>query len=170
MARHYPGVLRAREDRNQGRLWKARDRLHGVLKTAPADQETLELLGTIYYEMRDLPNAGRYWFLTDKAGAEVDEALAALHERHPFPDLLDHVPARAPADQYPPAVRVRLEELKAKAAERGVGWKSGQVTHAPPPKTEGMGVRDVLTVGALLVLGPGLWLFGIASAIHWLVG
>ena len=140
-----------------------------MLNTAPADQETLELLGTIYYEMGDLPNAGRYWFLTEKDGSEVDEALAALHERHPFPDLLHHVPARAPAEQYPKRVQLRLEELKAKAAERGVGWRSGQVTHTPPPKTEGMGPLDVLAVGALIILGPGLWFLGIASAIYWIV-
>ena len=140
-----------------------------MLRTAPADQEALELLGTIYYEMGDLPNAGRYWFLTDKQGGEAKEALAALHERHPFPDLLNQVPARPPADQYPPPVQRRLQQLEAKAADHGVPWKPGQVTRSPPPKSGITGALDLLMVGAFLILGPGLWLFGIAAAIYWIV-
>lgn len=141
-----------------------------MLKAAPADQETLELLGTVYYEMGDAPNAGRYWFLTEKRGPDVEDALAALHERYPFPELLKHVPARAPAERYPPQVQRRIEELKRKAAESELGWTSGQVTHAPPPATEGMGVRDALVIVTLVVLGPGIWLLGIAAVIAWIAG
>lgn len=165
VARHYRGVVRAREDRKAGRLWKARDRLTGVLAEAPADQETLELLGAVHREMGDLPNAGRYWFLTEKTGPEVDEALAALHDRYPFPELLRRIPARASREQYPPTVQVRLEELAGRAEKHGVGWKSGQVTHTPPAKTDGLTFRDVIPIALILVFGPGLWLLGIASAI-----
>lgn len=121
MAKHYPGVLRARQDVRNGNLWKARDRLHGVLKAAPAGAETLELLGTVYYEMGDLPNAGRFWFLTDKAGPEAEKAREALYERYPFPELLRHIPARAPAERYPAQVQARIEELKEQAGQHGVG-------------------------------------------------
>ena len=141
-----------------------------MLTTAPADQETLELVGSVYYEMGDLPNAGRYWFLTEKGGAEVEQALAALNERHPFPDLLNQVPARAPAEQYPPEVQRRLAELKRKASDGGVRWTTGQVTDAPPPKTGGVAASDVLVVGAFFILGPGLWLLGIVAAIIWILG
>lgn len=168
MARHYPGVVRAQQDLKDGSLWKARDRLHGVLRSAPADQETLELLGSVYYEMGDLPNAGRYWFLTDRNDSQTEEAQAALHDRYPFPELLRHIPARAPAEDYPPQVQVRIEELKTRADRGGAGWKPGQGTHIPPPKTAGANLGDVVMIAIFLILGPGLWLLGIGAAI-WLI-
>ena len=46
---------RIREDIDNGRLWKARDRLQGHLATAPADQVVLDLLGSVWFVMGDLP-------------------------------------------------------------------------------------------------------------------
>jgi hypothetical protein len=63
---------RAREDIADGRLWKARDRLTGALRASPSHQELLDLLGEVHYRMGDLPEAGRYWLLTERTGPEVD--------------------------------------------------------------------------------------------------
>jgi hypothetical protein len=165
----YPGVVRAHEELDQGRLWKARDRLHGVLQAAPADQETLVLLGEIYFRMGDLPNAGRYWFLTEREGADVDEAFAALHERYPFPELLRWVPARAPIDEYPAPARARLAELRERASRAGVEWREKTVAAPAPPRTVVASLRDGLAVAAFLALGPGLWLLGFVALIGMVV-
>lgn len=46
------------------------------------DPAALELLGEVYYAMRDLPSAGAAWFGTSRRGADVDEAIEAWRERH----------------------------------------------------------------------------------------
>ncbi|TMD41813.1 MAG: hypothetical protein E6I88_06580 [Chloroflexi bacterium] len=58
-----PGTReRIQADLASGRLWKARDRLRGVLRSAPSNQWALEQLGDVYFRMGDLPEAGRVWF------------------------------------------------------------------------------------------------------------
>lgn len=103
------GFERAQQDIREGRLWKARDRLTGLLATFPANQKGLNLLGEVYFRMGDLPEAGRYWYLTDRQGPEVDAALEALAEKHgSSTSLARAIPIRAPLDLYPPLVRQRL--------------------------------------------------------------
>lgn len=164
----YPAVSKARQDREAGRLWKARDRLGSLLRLDPADQETLVLLGEVHFEMGDLPNAGRYWFLTEREGPEADAALAALHERYPFPDLLSQIPARARSEQYPATVQTRLRELHERAAQSGIKWDPrGRVKfpYSPHSDSRTAKVRDAIVVALFVVLGPGVWLLGIAAAI-----
>lgn len=62
---------RVKADLKAGRLWKARDRLVGVLRANPTDQWALEQLGGVYFNMGDLPAAGRAWFLTGQSGPEI---------------------------------------------------------------------------------------------------
>ena len=103
------GLNRAKEDIAQGRLWKARDRLTGLLSMYPAEQPVLHLLGEVLFRMGDLPAAGRYWVLTDRQGDDVDAALEALHERFgEGVSLAKAIPIRAPLALYPPIVQERL--------------------------------------------------------------
>lgn len=103
------GFDKAIQDVREGRLWKARDRLTGLLATFPADQKILNLLGEVYFQMGDLPQAGRYWYLTDRQGPEVDAAIEALVERYGSGrSCAKAIPIRAPIDLYPPAVHERL--------------------------------------------------------------
>ena len=105
------GLNRAKEDIAQGRLWKARDRLTGLLSMYPAEQPVLHLLGEVHFMMGDLPAAGRYWVLTDRQGDDVDAALEALHERFgEGVSLAQAIPIRAPLALYPPIVQERLGE------------------------------------------------------------
>lgn len=73
---------RIRAEIDSGTLWKARDRLQGLVRVRPGDQEVLSLLGEVHFRMGDLPSAGRCWFLTERTGPEVDQALAAMEARH----------------------------------------------------------------------------------------
>ena len=103
------GFKKAKQDVREGRLWKARDRLTGLLATFPADQKVLNLLGEVYFQMADLPQAGRYWYLTDRQGPEVEAALQALVDRYGSKrNFARAIPIRAPIDLYPPVVRERL--------------------------------------------------------------
>ena len=75
------GMERVRTDIKEGRLWKARDRLHGLLQADPSNQEILGQLGEVCFRMGDLPQAGRYWYLTERSGEDVDLAALAFEER-----------------------------------------------------------------------------------------
>jgi hypothetical protein len=73
---------RARVDVEAGAPWKARDRLQGLVRLWPADQQVLGMLGEVLCAMGDLPAAGRCWYLTERTGADVDAATAAMERRH----------------------------------------------------------------------------------------
>ena len=119
-------LARAEADVAAGNLWKARDRLDGLLAQRPADQEVLGLLGDVSFRMGDLPAAGRYWFLTERSGADVEQAVAAMYERHgrgPLP-LLNVLPVKPPLDAYPPLVHERLRRLVDGVDDPGEFWLS----------------------------------------------
>src|SRR5438067_5682459 len=75
-------VERARVDIQAGRLWKARDRLHGAFVSSPADPTVLGLLGDVLWQMGDAPAASRYWCLTSRDDDRSRIAEAAFKERH----------------------------------------------------------------------------------------
>lgn len=128
-----PTIRRARADLAAGRPWKARDRLSGVLRQSPSNQPVLELLGEVLYQMGDAPAAGRVWFLTERRGPDVDEALRVFLERygrHSI-DLIRVLKVRAPIDSYPSEVRERLVTLQTEAKRERFDWQPpDQPTHS----------------------------------------
>jgi hypothetical protein len=66
-------IALARADLDEGRAWKARDRLDGLLTTRQ-DDEVLDLMGEVRFAMGDLPAAGALWFVTGRD----DETAAQL--------------------------------------------------------------------------------------------
>src|SRR5919197_2795290 len=118
-------IERAQRDIAEGRLWKARDRLSGRLRTSPGDQKTLRLLGEIYFKMGDLPQEGRHWFLTDRSGPDVEAAFGAFYERfgRAATEVAAALPAVAELDSYPDPVRRRLEELRRERERQNVEWR-----------------------------------------------
>lgn len=72
---------RARADLKAGRLWKARDRLYGLIRDRQ-DAEVLDLLATVHNEMHDLPAAGALWFVTGRDDEMALESITAWRERH----------------------------------------------------------------------------------------
>lgn len=71
---------RARADLADGRAWKARDRLTGMLATR-RDDDLVDLLAQAHYEMGDLPAAGALWFVTGRRDDRAENAMAAWRER-----------------------------------------------------------------------------------------
>lgn len=70
---------RARADLAAGRVWRARDRLNGLL-THRQDDEVLELLAHVHVEMGDLPAAGALFYVLRRgeAGTATPDERAAI--------------------------------------------------------------------------------------------
>ena len=123
--------------------------------------------------MRDLPAAGRYWFLTERSGPEADAAFAAMHRAHRGAGpLLTVLPARARLKEYPTAARQRLQQL---LDETPNDWllrrKQMLLTEREPRPTPVSPATDAL--GTLIIgLILGLWLLGVGTAVYliWKLG
>lgn len=147
---------RVREDVERGRLWKARDRLNGLLIESPTDQDVLDLVGSIWFEMGDLPQAGRYWWLTERDDERADRAREAFHERFGrYPGgILTALPRLTHLELYPSPVRARLEELVTAATSDGRRW----VPWEPRPATRPAVRPNAPTLSNLLALGVFLFI------------
>lgn len=124
-------IERARADLASGQPWRARERLRSYLRTNPTDQRALELMGEVLYAMRDLPEAARYWLLTEKSGPAVSEAISAFEQRYrrsPVEAYRALPMKQAGPEDYPPAVSERVRSLRAAATATGYSTKA-----APQP-------------------------------------
>ena len=165
-------VERARKDIEAGRLWKARDRLVVVVGEGSASQEVLETLGEVYFAMGDQPAAGRFWFLTERGRSDMEEAMASFEERwgSNLGEKLKVVPFNGSAADYPPAARERLLSLEEQARRGGLEWPRAKVVEERESSDDPMGLVAWMMVVLLVVVGPGLWLLGIAAALYLLTG
>jgi hypothetical protein len=158
---------RVENDMRAGRLWKARDRLVGVLRAAPADQWALDQLGTIYFRMGDLPQAGRVWYLTPKTGPEWEVAEAAFYER--YGKTPSHVIAalhvRAAIDRFPPEVQERLRTLQRRLAAEGRFWEPKDrptVAQTPTSLRGRLGAAASALIVALILVALGVGVVNMA--------
>jgi hypothetical protein len=170
------GIDRARDDLAAGELWRARDRLRGVLQNDPANQEALDLVGEVYWQMGDRPQAGRFWALTERSDERAAQARAAFEAALPnLRDRLRAVPARQPVDAYPAAAREWLAQLQAEATRAGIDWKPRTGLRRPrKPRDRSESVGWMGEVAGCLVVAVflGIWLIGLAAIVGfaiWLV-
>ena len=169
---------RVREDVDAGRLWKARDRLQGCLRAEPANQDVLDMLGAVWFEMGDLPQAGRHWWLTERDDEKAATARTAFYERfgHRAHEVLRSLPRPARPEHYPVAVRGRLEELVTAAKADGLDWQPSDWKPTPSEwESEGYGepytrsIRDRVTEIAVIGGFLGVLLVGLATVVAWVV-
>ena len=166
-----PVIKRARDDIKIGRLWKARDRLTGSLRNYPANQELLTLLGEVYFKMGDLPEAARYWYLTERAPSDMEPALEALASRYgPGPEgLARALRVRAELDEFPPVVTERLKTI-----QRAVPWttrswgRKERITAERLRSTWKQKLGEAATVAAVLIFLVGVWLAGVVAILRWI--
>ena len=150
-----------------GRLWKARDRLVGLLRGDPANQWALEKLGEVYFRMGDLPQAGRAWFLTPRTGPEFESAEAAFYERYGGTpaEVIAALHVRAAIDRFPASVQQRLRTLQRGLQSEGGFWEPSD---RPTRSTSQTGSRGRLgaavsaLVVALILVALGVGLVNIA--------
>lgn len=169
---------RAQRDLDASRAWKARDRLSGYLADHPHDQATLERLGAICHALGDLPAAGRYWALTTRDDEAASAARAALDERcggAPI-ELLRQMDPRTPLDAYPPAVQLRIRELRGQLPGEAGWWEPRPPRRMKVPSQHGDARRrwyhrvgNALIAAAVIVVFPVAWLVGIGTLAAFLV-
>src|SRR5437660_425056 len=158
---------RVEADLKAVRLWKARDRLVGVLRVAPADQWALDRLGGIYFRMGDLPQAGRVWYLTPRQGPEWDTAEAAFFERYGKTpaNVVAALHVRAAIDKFPPEVQERLHTLQRRLEREGRFWVPKDRAPSLPSPTSFRGrlaAAAAALIIALILVALGVGLYNIA--------
>ena len=103
--------IRAAVDRNE--LWRARDILRGRIGGREFSAELYEQLGAVLLAMGDLPEAGKYLFLSGERRSEYVDAIEVYLTRYGtnVHNLVDTFPGqvrRAPLQSVPPLVRDEL--------------------------------------------------------------
>lgn len=158
----------------KGRLWKARDRLLGLFSTYPTSTDVLELLGEVFYKMGDMPQAGRYWYLTECSDEMAVVALRAFVERCGNDPcvMLRQLPIRQHLDKYGPIVFKRLQELVCKCPD---GKHNKLKLYIPEKELEEVRLpskwfiwreRIFELLGLVFLIGP--WLVGFFTLVIWL--
>lgn len=168
-----PNLDRVQQEIANDRLWKARDRLLGLFATFPTSQEVLELLGEVFYKMGDLPEAGRYWYLTECSDELVQDAVHTFRERcgsNPC-IMLKQLPIREHLEKYGPVALKRLQELLHQCPED----KRPMVkSYLPSEELDEMCEskwsiwrdRIVSSISLILLIGP--WIVGFFTIAIWL--
>ncbi len=163
-------VRQAREAREAGQLWKARDVLVGYVEGA-RDTDALVELGEVLFEMGDLPRAGAVWFAAGAKGPDVDAAVTAWREQShdDFAVMWRGLPASARSQPRPR----RLEALR----ERALNAEAATVAEvAAADEAAGVAEEDISGFDAAWfiawVLAVAFVVFaviGVVTAIGWLI-
>ncbi len=163
-------VRQAREAREAGQLWKARDVLVGYVEGA-RDTDALVELGEVLFEMGDLPRAGSVWFAAGAKGPDVDAAVAAWREQahDDFAVMWAGLPASARSQPRPR----RVEALR----ERALNSEAATVAEvAAADEAAGMGEEDLggfdfawFIAWVLAVVFVVLAVIGFVTALGWLI-
>lgn len=122
-------IERAQAELARGEVWRARRRLASYAVSGPYLPEALALLGTVCHRMGDLPEAGRFWLLSDAEGEEVERAVAlfaSMHQKGGPRRLAAQLPKRvrlASLDVYPAPARRRILALGLEAELTTRAWR-----------------------------------------------
>lgn len=109
-------IEHANEELRAGRPWRAKEILEGSLRHAGYDVELFEKLGVVLLTMGDLPQAGRYLFLSGCRDAKYDEAIRIFISRHGkdvrgFYQTFPRVAKLNSLSEYPEPLRDELKKL-----------------------------------------------------------
>jgi len=143
---------KAQAEIKAGRLWRAKEILRGAVGQREYDVELYRRYGELLLTLGDLPEAGKYLFLSGSTAADHQEAIALFLGRwgQNGPNLLySRFPSRArlaSVRDYPHPVRQVLSE--------GFKPPSGLVRHPVGSPHQPGGCRE-----AIALWGCGLALF-----------
>ena len=147
---------------NAGELWKARDFLRGRIGSSPYSPNLCEQLGVVLLRMGDVPEAGKYLFLSGRREPGYNDAIGLFlhrHGRHGWRQLVAAFPTsaqNAPIDSLPTGVLEALVQRGlATSAERATGSLRRAIKRTDSHRrAAGCAVSGVL--GLLALLGAGL--------------
>jgi len=67
---------------NAGETWRARDWLGGRLASTPCSPDLYEQMSVVLLRMGDVPEAGKYLFLSGRPDEEYDAPIQVFLRRH----------------------------------------------------------------------------------------
>lgn len=106
---------KAEREIENGRLWRAKEILQGSIAHAKYNSDVFEKLGQVLLRMGDLPDAGKYLFLSGARKADYEPAIEIFLQKHRDPyDLFRTFPRSARLRQfaeYPPQLADELRRL-----------------------------------------------------------
>lgn len=108
---------KAQREIENGNLWRAKEILQGAIRSESYEVQLFEMLGTVFLRMGDLPEAGRFLFLSGVRQPEYLEAIEFFlyRQRQKEPhDFLHHLPRNArlkAVSDYPAEVARAFREL-----------------------------------------------------------
>lgn len=150
---------KARTELEKGNLWRAKEILQGATRSESYDVQLFEMMGTVLLRMGDLPEAGRFLFLSGVRRPEYQEPIEIFlskHRRKKPHDFVHLLPRRArlrTMSDYPDEVAQVLREIGfpeiLENENRGVY----------PPQTESSIVLS-LTCGTIALVTLGLIILG----------
>ena len=154
---------RAAQDRANGELWKARNRLASARSQYPADQKLLNELGQVLWDMQDTPAAGAVWFLTERDDEHARRARQTFVESKSGKaiNLLGDLVIKAPLDAYPVAVQQRVQALIDAAEKDGYVWRKPSIPFTPERYSPSL--KEMLVTVLVFAVTVGVWLVGVVS-------
>lgn len=156
-------IRRARNDIAEGELWRARDRLISYVRQRPDDEVAVDLLGSVFHQMGDTPNAGRYWMLANRSDDAAERARGVFLA--PFADqpdaLIRALPRMAGPDAYPSVVRRRFVAAGISDWPTVTRRRDSDRTAGAHEFRRRDNVAAALVIGCLLVGTVGVWIVGV---------
>lgn len=156
---------KARRELDHGNLWRAKEILQGAIRSENYDAELYEMMGIVFLRMGDLPEAGRFLFLSGVRKDEYLEAIELFLSRHRGKEAHEFVRS------FPRKGRLRtVSEYPDEVAQvlREVGF-TGKVTDEDGRVYTPRNWKDVvgwLTCGTIVVVIIGLIILGVIKLIE----
>ena len=145
---------KAENELAKGKLWRAKEILQGAIPQAGYNFELFEKLGNVLLAMGDLPEAGKFLFLSGMRKPEYEESinifLYKVRKNEPH-DLLRAFPRKArlmTLSEYPVAVAQKLRELGFPEILKD---KKGRVTLADKSGRDTVFLVTCLVIGSVVV-------------------
>jgi len=112
-----PPVDKAQKELENGNLWRAKEILQGAIRSERYDVQLFEMMGTVLLKMGDLPEAGRFLFLSGVRKPEYLESIEIFLSRyrkkdwHQFVHVLPRKARLRTVSDYPHEVAQVLREM-----------------------------------------------------------
>jgi hypothetical protein len=151
-------LARAKEDLARGAPWLARRRLASLVVSTPYRAEVLSLLAEVCHQMGDVPEAGRFWLLSDAEGEHVERAVRVFTELHRgnARQLAAQLPRRtrlASLEAYPPSAQRRIQALGLAVPLTERAYRSPEQARAQGRRGSPVGWGCLLVFIVLAILG-----------------